>query len=268
MAGHHRVTCVCPAQLPGTVLCLPVSPANAHGDAVALAGHTLERGLGELHFRVPLDHTDSPCVGIPTASLWARWPTVLPPAGHSAPREQPQMSNCPLLKHRTGDMDARAYSKVYFLLYAQKQRSGLAPPQKGVLWKGREAVAVMVHMGLPSPHLPSCLFRSPLHKRRCEHSLPPTGGLVSWGGTTGVEKIMPMFHGDGSSACLGAAGGVGRLLRGGRAEAGTPLSQQHLSPPPSRTGPRSPHPSSPLAEAGQSPRTRYHRLWRSWYQIQ
>lgn len=63
---------------------------------------------------------------------------------------------------------------IFFFMLRNKEVA--LPPQKGVLWKGREAVAVTVHMGLPSPHLPSCLFRSPLHKRRCEHSLPPTGG--------------------------------------------------------------------------------------------
>lgn len=144
--------------------------------------------------------------------------------------------------------------------------------------------------------LPSLLFSaSPSENVKYhQHSLPPAGE-GGWGGTAVVKELMPMFNRRWVQ-CVRGRGWDGRgrgegrgwsrkLLEGGGGKRGwdppddsgglgpapTSPSTIHSLPPaplPSRTGLRSPRPSSPSAEAGRSPQIRCHRPWHSWYQIQ
>lgn len=118
----------------------------------------------------------------------------------------------------------------------------------------------------------------------------PLGG---WGSTAVIKILMPTFNkrwvqcvSDGDRRRQEGRGWLRKLLDGGEGKRGWDLPQNesgdlgpaptspstiHSLPPaplPSRTGHRSPHPSSPSAEAGQSLQTQCRHLWHSWYQIQ
>ena len=112
--------------------------------------------------------------------------------------------------------------------------------------------------------------------------------LAGWGSTAVVKNLMPMFN-KREVQCVSGGDGRGKEGRGGlrkllgREEgkrgrdplpsdsgnfgpAPTSPSTIHSllpAPLPSRTGRHSHHPSSPLAEAGQSPQIRCRHLWHS-----
>lgn len=113
----------------------------------------------------------------------------------------------------------------------------------------------------------------------------PLGG---WGSTAVIKKLMPTFNkrwiqcvSDGDGRRRKGGGSLRKLLDGGEGKrlgptandsgdlgpAPTSPSTIHSLPPaplPSRTGRRSPRPSSPSAGAGQSPQTQCRHLWHSF----